>query len=84
MNHPDAGHPPRPSLEISPGFGEAMEMLQLAMCKRALDEARAAVFAHQALLPDEVLMPITSAFRALDDAVRIAKSRPYQHPQDRP
>ncbi|MEV0266749.1 hypothetical protein AB0I49_36120 [Streptomyces sp. NPDC050617] len=84
MNHPGDRRTPRPSLGISPGLGEAMETLRLAMCERALDEARAAVFAHQALFTDEVLLPITGAFRALDDAVRIAKRRRYQHPQDHP
>ncbi|MEV0264842.1 hypothetical protein AB0I49_26345 [Streptomyces sp. NPDC050617] len=84
MSYPGKRRPAHPSLDISPALAEAMETLQLAMCLRALDDARTAVYAHQTRLPDEVLLPITGAFRALDDAVRIAKARSRQHPQDRP
>ncbi len=60
-----------------------METVQFALCGRALDTARSAVAAHRHLLPDEVLAPLAGALQALDDAVRIAKSRRSQRPQDR-
>ncbi|MFE7117839.1 hypothetical protein ACFU99_20725 [Streptomyces sp. NPDC057654] len=84
MSYPGNRHSPHPSPDVGPALGDAMETLQLAMCLRALHEARTALFAHYRRLPKDLVGPITGAFRALDDAVRIAKGRSYQHPQDRP
>ncbi len=85
MSRPGGGRPTRRhSSDISPALAEAMETLRLAMCLRALQEARTALFAHYRRLPEDLVVPITGAFRALDDAVRIAKSRGCRHSQDHP